>query len=471
MLQRFEVKQYFQQRDRWVKKLIAILALINLGLVFFNLTYISLRDFYWQTLPAIVRSYDVVKGIEPHPETQYYLNKVDDFQAQALQVGLNSPNTESLLNELRILSVRLIEDNPFEEAGKSSALAKIKNEMLLHTQQKSAREAFATFWSLDYLARNDWRSQLDFFTTKIRHLINSNYYRDVSQFGHFIDRFWLIDLPFVAIFAVEYLYHTFYISRLNSNLSWLEAILRRWYNLLLLLPFWRWLRVIPVTLRLSQADLLNLKPLRNQFNRDFLLIFAGNFLKVISAQAIGKMQNTIRRGDFSRWLFNRDARSSYIHITDDNETQSIATRVFDISVYEVLPKVQPDIEALVRHNLENTLSESPLFHQMRKLPGFEHLSDRIAQNLTKDLYRRIYGGLKDSFEDPVSAKLTKNLFENFKNNLQQELQKEYNWEEIQTWLTDVLEEIKINYVKNLTDDEVEKLVDELERMQYSPLTS
>jgi hypothetical protein len=40
-------------RNLWFERLIAILALLNLCLVFFDLTYIPLRDFYLQVLPNI----------------------------------------------------------------------------------------------------------------------------------------------------------------------------------------------------------------------------------------------------------------------------------------------------------------------------------------------------------------------------------------------------------------------------------
>lgn len=44
-------------------KLIAIIALINYGLVLFNLTYLPARSFYGQTLPLVIQLYDPVKAI------------------------------------------------------------------------------------------------------------------------------------------------------------------------------------------------------------------------------------------------------------------------------------------------------------------------------------------------------------------------------------------------------------------------
>lgn len=92
---------------------------------------------------------------------------------------------------------------------------------------------------------------------------------------------------------LEYLLRTFYISHRNPNLNWLEAMLRRWYNLFLLLPFWRWLRVIPVTIRLYQAHLLNLEPIRAQLNHDFAVSFAGEITEMVGILLVPKFSQCV----------------------------------------------------------------------------------------------------------------------------------------------------------------------------------
>jgi hypothetical protein len=83
-----------------------------LTLVFFDLTYINGRNIYLQYTPTLTQIYDPVKGIQPHPEAENYLNKVNQLDEQVLQTGLQSPQSENLLAELRLLSDRMIEDNP-----------------------------------------------------------------------------------------------------------------------------------------------------------------------------------------------------------------------------------------------------------------------------------------------------------------------------------------------------------------------
>lgn len=139
------------RRNRWFERLMAIIALVNLGLVFFDLSYIPWRDFYFQHSPALIQLYDPIKGIEPHRETQTYLNKVDALEVQVIETGLDSPQTEALLQNLRHLSNQMIEDNPFALANKSGYLEKIKNQMRDRVGKTSAHAAFETFWSQAYL--------------------------------------------------------------------------------------------------------------------------------------------------------------------------------------------------------------------------------------------------------------------------------------------------------------------------------
>ena len=204
----------------------AILALINFTLVLFDYSYVPWRDFYLQVSPPLTQVYDRFKEIEPHPITENYLEK---FSILKDKVSANQPDplqAEAELLELRTISDRLIEDNPFAAIGKSGTLEKIKHELGVRVGQNDPRDAFATFWSKAYLDRASWRSEIDFFDSEIIPLIATNYYRDLGRFGKFVDDFWLIDLPFVIIFALDILICTFFTSRRLAHLSWWEALLR-----------------------------------------------------------------------------------------------------------------------------------------------------------------------------------------------------------------------------------------------------
>jgi hypothetical protein len=449
---------------RWLKRSIALLALLNLGLVFFDLTYIFCRDFYLQLAPGLTQLYDPVKGIEPHPETQHYLRQVNRLETQISQTGLQSAQAETLLNELQTLSLQLVEDNPFDVANKSSSLAKIKYEMRDRTSAPTARDAFTAFWSAPYLVQAGWQQEIDFFNAEVRPLLNANFYRDVNQYGQFVDYFWLIDLPFVLIFGLDFLTRTYQTSRRRPDLNWLEAILRRWYDLFLLLPFWRWLRVIPVSLRLYQTDLLNLEPLKAQLNHDFALGFAGELSETIGVQVIDQMQQSIQRGEVAKWLFQPESRRPYVQVNNQSEVKAIATRLVNISVHDVFPQIQPDFEDLVHHTLTNTLNQSPLYQQLQTFPGLKELPDQFTGRLAKDLSQLVYSNLTHAVADPVGAEIVSRLSKNFRTVLEEELQRTHNLQEIQSLLVDMLEEVKLNYVKGIAGWDIEKVVEEAEQL-------
>ena len=65
--------------------------------------------------------------------------------------------------EIRNLSVEMIENNPFAGASKSGTLEKIKNRMRDRLNNESAKGAFATFWSQEYLSEQGNGKELSFF--------------------------------------------------------------------------------------------------------------------------------------------------------------------------------------------------------------------------------------------------------------------------------------------------------------------
>lgn len=458
-LQQLPTRKPLPLWNRWFERLIAIVVLVNFCLVLFDLSYLPWRDLYLQEVPTLTQLYDPIKGIKPHRETQRYLNKVNELE-QLIQTGLQTPQVENSLQKLRDLSNEMITDNPFVVANKSGTLEKIKHQMRDRVGKESAREAFTAFWSQPYLSQTGWQQEINFFNTNIRPSIQTNYYRGIGINGKFIDNFWRIDLPFVILFGLEFLVRTFYISRNQPGLNWLEAMLRRWYDILLLLPFWRWLRVIPVTIRLYQADLLNIEPVRAQINHDFVTNFAEEITEVVGVRIINQAQKSLQEGDIIRWLFRPDPRRPYININNTNEVQAIASRLLHLTAYQVLPKIQPDLEALLHHSIKTIFNQSPVYKQLQNVPGVNYLPNQLTEKLAKDLAETLYSSLTTFLEDPVALELSNRLIKNFNETLEVEVQQQHNVQEIQSLLVDLLEEIKINYVKAIAEEGVEKTWEE-----------
>jgi hypothetical protein len=446
------------KRHSWIKRGIAIVAVLNLLLVLFDLTYLNMRSLYFETVPSLVQIYDSVKGIHPHPETQRYLAKVAALEVQLAQSEVLE--VEAALTELRSYSDRLIQDHPFPDNG---TLATIQQNLQSRTAAETSFVAFDRFWSQDYLAENDWQAELAFWNQQIQPLMAANYYRQVNRFGQSIDYFWLIDLPFVLVFAIDIAIRDRAIRR-DLELSRLESLLRRWYDLFLLLPLARWLRILPVTLRLQQVGLINSGLLEAEVRRDFTIGFAKEITQVVGTQAIDQMQKAIRCGDVMRWLLYPETRRTYVQVNDCNELEVIIARLADITVYQVLPQIQPELDQFISHSLHHIVEEFPGYRQLQIVPGMSRLPKRTTERLTKNFSQNAYQSLVKIWSDPEISEIKNQLIKSFRASLTVELQKKHNTKEFEDLLIDMLEEIKINYIKGVTDAEIDQILDEVKQL-------
>ena len=456
----------------------ALLALANLGFVLFDLSYLPGRDFYFRHFGYLTQLYDPIKGIEPHRDTQKYMATVEQLTEQAVQTSLQSPQSEEVLQELRNLSVEMIEENPFQVANKTGTLEKIKNRMRQHIfgdKEASAKEAFQTFWSQDHLLRSKWDAEIAFYESEIKPMLAVNYYRHIGENGEFIEDFWKIDRWFIGLFLAEFIARTWVNTRRYKGIKWFpDAMLQRWYDLFLLLPFWQWLRVITVVIRLNRAKFPDMEPVRSQVSRVFLASFAEELTEVVVVQVIDQMQTSVERGDAARSLF--DALSQrYIDLNQTNEVEAIAKRLLQVTICKVLPEIQPDLEALLRHNIEGAFSQLPVYQQLVRMPGVgglpAQLTEQLAAQISKlftEVPQSAYTSIANAPADPVAAKLSDRLVEHFSEALREELQQERTLEELQSLVSDLLEEIKVNYVKREPDGDGERVLTETQQLRRLP---
>ncbi len=457
----------------WFERFMALVALGNFSLVLFDISYVPWRDFYFRQLPVITRVYDPFKGIKPHRDTQKYLKTLEELKIQVVQTGLPSPQAAAKLQEINNLTAKMIDEDPFRVASKSGTLEKIKDRMRdrIPNPQESAKQSFRTFWSQDHLNKQGWQPEITWFDAKIKPLIATNYYRTIGENGEFTDNFWLLDLPFIAIFAIEFLARTYFISRRHRSVTWRAAMLWRWYDIFLILPFWRLLRVLPVTIRIHQAKMPDLQPIRTQISRGFVANFAQELTEVVVIQLINQMQQSITTGELARQLF-QSPKQRYLDINNINEIEAIATRLVQVTVYKVLPQLQPDLEALLRYNIELFLKQSPLYQGFQQVPGLGNLPAQLAEQLVAELSKLVTLGPQDAYEafkiaseDPVGTKLSSQLVQHFGQALGAELQQQQTWKEIQLLLCDFLEEFKINYIQRLSEEDFEKILEQAKELQ------
>lgn len=464
----------------------ALIAVINLAIVGFDLSYVPLRDFWllgqvtigeiktaYGQLPGIeldllpenvsklITQYDVVKGIIPNRDTQEYLVKVEQLELELGANGVDSAKAKNLFGDIRRRSIEIVQTNAFAEANKTGNLERIKNRMRSHlpNQDNSAKAAFWRFWTPDYF-QGRVAEEMAFFETEIKPLLETNYYRAIGENGGYVDYFGLIDFPFGVLFALEFLGRTWFISRRRVGVSWLDAMLWRWYDIFFLLPIWRWLRVIPVTIRLSQARIINLDSIQKQLSQGLVAGIAEDVTEVVIIRLINQIQTSVRNGDLGR-LLSQQTANTYVEINDTNEIIELIRILAKVIADRVLPAIQPEVETLLQYSIEKSLKQSPAYQGIKMLPGGDRTVSSISHQLVSQTYNAFSSTLQAALaEDKQFDRLVESLISNIGKSVSSELQAQQSMTKIELLLVDLLEEIKINYVERLSQEDIEDILEQ-----------
>ncbi|GAB4429857.1 MAG: hypothetical protein D6742_05420 [Cyanobacteria bacterium J069] len=434
----------------------ALVVLVNLLLVVVDLSYIPMRDYYLRLFPQFTAWYGATyKGIEPHRVTEGYLEQA----AKLWDADLGSPESDALLQTLRDRSDELIDENPFNLAGKTGQLERVKHRMRRFVSTDSSRQAFRTFWSRPYLERIGESRAIAFFDREIQPLLQRNYYRGMDETGRPIDRFWHIDRWFMAVFAVDLGVRLTHLYRRYRRTNWFDVVLWRWYDLLLFLPFWRWLRVIPAAVRLDQSGLVPLRSLQSRVSLAIASYFAVQLTEVVVLRIIEQAQEFLRQGGLTKLLLNPNTRLHYVDVTGVNEVEEIARQIIQLTVYQVLPALRPDIEALLHYTLTAVLEQSPVYRGISRMPGVNTLPHQMSERLVSNATQTAYGSLVTVLDDPKGVELTRNLIDQAGKTLRQQLHQGNTSRELERLLADLLEEIKVSYVRQVSEQDIEVLRD------------
>lgn len=464
----------------------ALIAVINLAIVGFDLSYVPLRDFWllgqvtigeiktaYGQLPGIeldllpenvsklITQYDVVKGIIPNRDTQEYLVKVEQLELELGANGVDSAKAKNLFGDIRRRSIEIVQTNAFAEANKTGNLERIKNRMRSHlpNQDNSAKAAFWRFWTPDYF-QGRVAEEMAFFETEIKPLLETNYYRAIGENGGYVDYFGLIDFPFGVLFALEFLGRTWFISRRRVGVSWLDAMLWRWYDIFFLLPIWRWLRVIPVTIRLSQARIINLDSIQKQLSQGLVAGIAEDVTEVVIIRLINQIQTSVRNGDLGR-LLSQQTANTYVDINDTNEIIELIRILAKVIADRVLPAIQPEVQTLLQYSIEKSLKQSPAYQGIKMLPGGDRTVASISHQLVSQTYNAFSSTLQAALaEDKQFDRLVESLISNIGKSVSSELQAQQSMTKIELLLVDLLEEIKINYVERLSQEDIEDILEQ-----------
>ena len=252
------------------------------------------------------------------------------------------------------------------------------------------------------------------------------------------------------------------LRRRFPGLSWRDALLRRWIDLPLLLPFWRWLRVVPVVERLSQARLINVEPLRAVVSRAVVSLLALELFEVLALQLVDGTQSLIRSPQWPRWI--RSLRSHQSVAGDDQQLVDLVRLWGPLVLGQVAPRLAPELQSLLGHSLQQSL---------REVPGGGILPSGFS--------RQLAGGMVDSLldlsrgtaqriarSDDRQAELLQQAIDRFWEELAAALEQAGTLERSQDLLCALLQQIKLNYLAQMNRAGIDALMDELDELTSEP---
>ena len=476
---------------RW-DQAVALVAAANLAWVLFDVTYVPLRSFWLQRtlyplpsvslgiplpwLPDITPIYDPVKGIEAHRDTAAYIAHFRELEHIAAEQGIDSTAARQRRLEMVVHNSQLIDENPFVSSGNAGTLEKLKNRLRARAGRDSPKQAAAYLLSDSYLNSTNWEQERAFWNRRILPLAATNYWRGINESGLPIDHSWRIDIPFQILFLLDILLRTIRLKRRYPRIRWRDALLRRWIDLPLLLPFWRVLRVVPVTERLSRAGLIQLEPLRAVISRGVVALLALELFEVITVRVVDAAQQVIRSPQLPQRVRSFCSYQS-TDLNEQRELVELARLWLPLLLTRVGPNLRPQLVALLGHLLQRSMERSVRPEALRGLPALQRAESELSLQLA--------GGLVDSLidvskgaggrigqKDPVLDSLSTQTLDRFWEELARVLDQGPVLERSQELLASLLEDLKRSSFRQLRDQGgVDALISELDGLNFNRATS
>ncbi|MEB3332820.1 MAG: hypothetical protein VKI83_10060 [Synechococcaceae cyanobacterium] len=473
-------------------RFVALWAAVNLLWVAVDISYVPLRTFWLQRqlypvpssplvvpltfLPDITRWLDPIKGIEPHRDTVAYTRAFE-----ALDAALSAPPSaggipaagsltlqqRGLLQRQVALTVEMIDTNPFQASGATGTLEKIKSRLKRRGGRESGKEAAAVLLSPQWLARQTWSRERLFWRRQVMPLVATNYWRSIDENGRPTDHFWRYDLLlFQSVFFVDIVLRAWRTRRRLPGLTWNEALLRRWLDLPLLLPFWRWLRLLPVLERLQTSGLINLEPLRAVVSRAVVALLAVELFEVLALQLLDGGQQLVRS---RRWPARLRALRSHQTVISHEEQELVElVRIWaPLLLVQVAPRLAPELQGVFGHALQQSLQSSVVPPPLRRLQPLLAVEQGLSRQLAAGMVESLLDlgrstGERLGRRDDQQLELMQRCIDRFWEELAAALEQGPVLERSQQLLWATLEQFKTTYLSQITRSGIESLIDELD---------
>ena len=178
-------------------------------------------------------------------------------------------------------------------------------------------------------------------------------------------------------------------------------------------------------------------------------------------RVVDQTQNLIKEGQVSRWLVEATSQNRYIDLNGVDEVKIISERLSSLVVYQVLPKIKPELDALLAHSVNGAVSQTP---GLKLLPGFTDLTQQLTQQISAEVSRNLYGAIRQALSDEKGGELTGELISSFGTHFREEIQKDNTLRELQSLVNALLEEVKVNYVQRIDQQDTDRLQEQTYRL-------
>ena len=195
---------------------------------------------------------------------------------------------------------------------------------------------------------------------------------------------------------------------------------------------------------MQQAKLIDLSLVKSELNRLFVGQIVNELTEGVILQTLQQTQTAIRSGQITR-LIHSYLNTPHIDLNNVNEIEVFVELILEIVVYRVIPKIQPDLEAILRHLFQKALLESPAYRNLQRLPGVGEMPAQAIDRVVKEVSTSIYTALTKVLADPDTTRLSRRLAENLTKSIGTEMQQGQTVIKIESLLYDLLEEVKVTY--------------------------
>ena len=246
-----------------------------------------------------------------------------------------------------------------------------------------------------------------------------------------------------------------------------------WIDLPLLLPFARWLRVIPVTERLCGAGLLQLEPLRAVISRGVGALLAVELFEVIAIRVIDTLQQLIRSPQLPERVRGLCSYQSG-DLNNEREVIELLRLWLPLLLTRIGPAMRPQLQAVISHLVQQSLDRNVVPDALRRLPGLQNAESEFSRQLAESMVTSVLdlskgAGNRIGQRDTVLESLGSEALDRLWKELAHTLEQEPVLSRSQDLLVALLEEIKRSSFRQIRDQgDVDALIRELDGLNFSP---